>query len=463
MRALEKMLRYAALFAATVVVNAVLMEVNPRHLSLALGTAYADDDGFDGRDDFNDTGFGQERDEIPDRDDGRMPGTDGGTSVAESDPSPRVSEEWFSPEYEPNEVLAAGLSPQQIKALQDKGYLLLDERRLDHLQNGTARLRVPLRINPRQAIEDIKRLESAVTTDLNHVYRVQNDSCRGPHCNAIRLIAWPTGDANCEERVATIGMIDTGVQRHHAALSTQDIEVITLRSADKLPSAQVHGTAIASLLVGARGSAAPGLLNKAKVLAVDAFHSGRSEDRMDAFDLIAAIEALLNRGVRVINLSFAGPPNALLERSVESAIARGTILIAAAGNDGPKAQPRYPAAYPKVIAVTAIRSDLAVYRRAGQGAHIDFGAPGVDVWAADASSRGAKGAKKHTGTSYAAPYVTAMVALALAQQPSRDADSVRAALIGLAKDLGTPGFDPVFGHGLMQASNICARGAGTQR
>jgi len=71
--------------------------------------------------------------------------------------------------------------------------------------------------------------------------------------------------------------------------------------------------------------------------------------------------------VRVVNMSLSGPPNEVLKRAIASAQAKGMVIVAAAGNNGAGAGPSYPAAYPGVIAVTAVDRNLDVYRRATQG------------------------------------------------------------------------------------------------
>ena len=101
--------------------------------------------------------------------------------------------------------------------------------------------------------------------------------------------------------------------------------------------------------------------------------------RSDVLSLVMAIEALTARGVKVINLSLAGPANPLLQRAIDVASAAGVIIVAAAGNEGPAAGPAYPAAYSGVIAVTAVDRNLAVYRRANRGDYVDIAAPGVEV------------------------------------------------------------------------------------
>jgi subtilisin family serine protease len=278
--------------------------------------------------------------------------------------------------------------------------------------------------------------------------------CEGPHCEARRLIDWPARPEACrlQSRV-TIGLIDTAVDRRHPALAGRPIETIELRSSDRRPAEAAHGTAVAALLLGAPGSATPGLLRDARLVAVDAFYrTFFGDERMDVYDLVAALDELVRRRVQLVNFSFAGPPNKLLERSIEAAARRGVVMVAAVGNDGPFAAPRFPAAYAQVIAVTAVDTQAVVYRRAVQGAHVDLAAPGVAVWTARA---GSADGRVQSGTSFAAPFVTAAAALAMARAPRAGAVALRRELERGARDLGAPGVDPVFGHGLLQAAALC--------
>ncbi|HEX7199624.1 MAG TPA: S8 family serine peptidase, partial [Dongiaceae bacterium] len=218
------------------------------------------------------------------------------------------------------------------------------------------------------------------------------------------------------------------------------------------PSSPAHGTAIAALLAGRAGSAAEGLLPGARLIAVDAFSQAGDRERTDVTRLVTALETLSDRGVRVINLSLSGPPNALLAKAIEAVIAKDIVVVAAAGNKGPGAEPAYPAAYPGVVAVTAVDRHLQIYARATHGDYIGLAAPGVDVSTANVPD----GVAPRSGTSYAVPFVAAAAAIVRASQPALSATMVDRRLFASARHLGEKGHDPVFGWGLVQAGGLCS-------
>jgi subtilisin family serine protease len=153
---------------------------------------------------------------------------------------------------------------------------------------------------------------------------------------------------------------------------------------------------------------------------------------------------LVELNVDVINLSLAGPPNDLLKEAIDRAADHGIPVVAAVGNDGPGAAAKYPAAYPSVVAVTATDENLAVYRSANRGDYVDFAAPTVS----------GKGAGLH-GTSFAAPVVSAAIAVIKRSEPNLTPPEAEALLEKNAIDLGDPGRDGVYGWGLLQAERIC--------
>jgi subtilisin family serine protease len=152
-------------------------------------------------------------------------------------------------------------------------------------------------------------------------------------------------------------------------------------------------------------------------------------------------------GARVINMSFTGPRDPELALALAAAAKKGVVLVAAAGNAGPKSAPLYPAADPNVIAVTATDPEDKLFVRSSRGHHIAVAAPGVDILAPAPSDT----YQNMTGTSVAAAQVSGIVALLLEAKPGLTPQAVRKALLSTARDLGPKGRDDQFGAGLADA------------
>lgn len=364
------------------------------------------------------------------------------------------------PDRAPNEIVAIGLSEASITDLTQDGFTV-DGRQPIALTGGElVRLTIPpgmTLVTARQAVADA---DPSASVDFNHFYQPEQQEapiCTGNGCTLIRHIAgWPlqatTAEMTSCAAPAPIGLIDTAINERHSSLADAGINVIRL-SSDKAPqSAEQHGTAVAALLVGAVGSRAPGLVPTAKLVAIDAFQRYRkAADIADVYDLIRSLDLMAERGIRIVNMSLSGPHNLLFEKAVGAAIDKGTILIAAAGNEGPKAKPVYPAAYADVIAVTAVDRQMKPYRRAVRGDHIDIAAPGVGVWTAASIS----GGRQKSGTSFAAPFVTAAASLMLGANPQMLPKEVAEEMTRMASDMGEPGKDAVFGWGLLNIRALC--------
>jgi subtilisin family serine protease len=149
--------------------------------------------------------------------------------------------------------------------------------------------------------------------------------------------------------------------------------------------------------------------------------------------------------VRIINMSFAGPRDLMVERSLQKAFDQGIVLIAAAGNAGPKSPPLYPAADANVIAVSATDYADKPFKMANQGKYIAVAAPGVDVLVP-----APKGAYQlTTGTSVAAAHVSGVAALLLESRPNLTPKEVRAILMSTARAINPKGQDAITGAGLV--------------
>lgn len=362
-----------------------------------------------------------------------------------------------------DEIVALGLDEAAIARLAAGGFTIDGRQTIGLTGTELVRLAIPGGMTLEAARAVVETEAPGASVDFNHYYQPEQadaSPCGKRGCTLVRgMVGWPETAADIVpdgERACgapqRIGLVDTAINAGHAAFDGARIEVISLAAEDRPPSGEQHGTAVAALLVGAQGSRAPGLLPDAELVAVDAFqrHS-KATDIASAYDLVRAIDMLAERNIKVINLSLTGPPNSILEKAVAAASEQRIILVAAAGNDGPKARPVYPAAYESVIAVTAVDKAKRAYRRAVQGEHIDIAAPGVGVWTAASVS----GARQKTGTSFAAPFVTAAASLLMASQPDLSPQEVAAELGKAADDIGEPGRDAVFGWGLLNVRELC--------
>src|SRR5215467_638404 len=151
---------------------------------------------------------------------------------------------------------------------------------------------------------------------------------------------------------------------------------------------------------------------------------------------------MVQKHVRVVNVSLAGDDNALMALAVRRASERGTVLVAAAGNAGPGAPPAYPGALPEVIAVTAVDQNGAVFPEANRGDYIAFAAPGVRIWVPRPDGQG----HYQTGTSFAAPFALGTAALELMRGTPANADALRERLATKARALGPGRRNPIFGY-----------------
>ena len=239
----------------------------------------------------------------------------------------------------------------------------------------------------------------------------------------------------------TIAVIDSQIDIKHP-----DLQGVIADSFDAVGAAEPahsHGTGMAGAIAAHRRLM--GIAPAAQIYAVHAFSSGTATAESTTFSILKGIDWAASKGVRVINMSFAGPRDPSIERQLKIAHDRGIVLIAAAGNAGPKSPPLYPAADPNVIAVTATDANDKVFAGANRGAYIAVAAPGVDVLvpAPEASYQ------LTTGTSVASAEISGVVALLLERNPKLTPEDVRTVLTSSAKKLGA---NTDYGSGLVDPS-----------
>jgi subtilisin family serine protease len=285
----------------------------------------------------------------------------------------------------------------------------------------------------RKALKKLREIDPGAAYDFNHIYF--ESRAEAGAANGAAIVPAPQTPGEGRGSARRVGLIDGGVQPIHPALRS-----LTLRShgcsGTVVPSA--HGTAIASRLVVGFNDAAP-TMPRVDLYAADVYCGTPVGGSADA--VIHGLAWLIAENVPVINVSLVGPPNTLLQRVVDLASARGHLIVAAVGNDGPSAPPLYPAAYPGVVAVTAVDRADKVLIEAGRGKFLAFAAPGADIEAASLPS----GYSPVRGTSFAAPIVASRLALLLEHPDPIAAGRAVSELAASAIDLGSPGRDSVYG------------------
>jgi hypothetical protein len=264
--------------------------------------------------------------------------------------------------------------------------------------------------NGQSAKDGLKRLRNVapeLQADFDHLFE--------PAGGSLAPAAGALASAQAAGSGRIIGMVDGGVASH-PSLAGKSIEQNGFAGG---PQPTGHGTAVASLLVGAQG-AFRGAATGAQLFVADVYGGNRAAG--SATSIVRALGWLLSKRPQVINISLVGPPNRLIQRAIQIVQSRGVEVVAAVGNDGPAAPPQYPASYPGVIAVTAVDARGRALPEAGKPTHLDFAAPGADM----AAALPGNGYTRVRGTSFAAPlaaarllFVGSPVRLAAEAQPGK--------------------------------------------
>jgi subtilisin family serine protease len=255
-------------------------------------------------------------------------------------------------------------------------------------------------------------------------------------------------------RVATgsnvlVAVIDSEIDAKHPDLAGAIVERYdAARRADPPHS---HGTGMTGAIAAHRKLM--GIAPEARILAIHAFSPDAKESpQATTQHILDGMEYAIKKGARIINMSFAGPYDPMLALAMKKAREKGIVLIAAAGNAGPKSPPLYPAADPNVIAVTATDSSDQLFEGANRGPQVALAAPGVDILAPAPNSA----YQLTTGTSVAAAHVSGVAALLIQHNPSVDVDTVQEILTASARTLGPNGRDDQFGWGLVDPAQALA-------
>lgn len=211
-----------------------------------------------------------------------------------------------------------------------------------------------------------------------------------------------------------------------------------------------HGTSVASV-IGApvNGVGLVGIYPKAVLRSWDAALGAGT--RLDSREIATGILAAARAGRGVINLSVGGTSRDLaIELAVREAVASGSLVVAASGNDGEGGSPvGYPAALPHVTTVAATGPSGTVAAFSSRSPYVDLAAPGVRIPVAIAEGQNWQ---PEDGTSFSSPIVAGAAAWIWTLRPELTARQVAEILRRSARDIGTPGRDPSSGFGLLDVA-----------
>lgn len=313
------------------------------------------------------------------------------------------------------ELLVMDVSADDLVPALDAGFILLSREEVDGLGLSLMRVGTPAGMELAEAQDALTRLlpKADISTDNLHF---QSGSANG----AILAVS----SQGVSRSAVPVGMIDGAPGPAVKVAETRGF-------AAGAPYPSHHGSSVASLLA----HAGAGTIRVADVYGTDKAGG-------NALAMAKGLGWLVSRGSKVVTISLVGPRNAVLERAIRAAQRKGVVVVAAVGNDGPAAPPAYPASYDGVVAVTAVDGKRRALIEAGRALHLDYAAPGADIY-----GRNAKGKRiRLRGTSFATPLVAARAANAIGQ-----GRNWRSALDAEAIDLGSKGADDTYGRGLVCA------------
>lgn len=311
------------------------------------------------------------------------------------------------------QLLVMDISVKAFEPALQVGFIMLSREEIESLDLSVVRLGVPAGLDLAEA--------QILLTQLLPMAQISADNLHFQSGSANGAVLAISAQGSASGSVP-VGMID--------GAPGPSVKVAETRGFAKgAPFPSNHGSAVASLLA----SAGAGNINVADVYGTDKAGG-------NALAITKGLGWLVSSGSKVVTISLVGPNNALLKRAIGAAQRKGVVVVAAVGNDGPAAPPAYPASYNGVVAVTAVDGKRRALIEAGRALHLDYSAPGADIY-----GRNAKGKRIGLrGTSFATPLVASRIARAMGQ-----GRNWRSALDAEAIDLGRKGADETYGRGLV--------------
>ncbi len=282
-----------------------------------------------------------------------------------------------------------------------------------------------------------------------HAMRSPNDAFLGEQWALRNIQALEAWDITTGEGIL-VAVIDTGVMSKHTDLDgqvTAGYNAIT-GTADTEDDVG-HGTAVAGL-IAARTDNDQGIAGMCWGCTILPVRVLGSDGSGEAFALARGMRWATDAGARVINLSLGGRDNSqVVYEAVQYANSRGVLIVSASGNERQENnQVNYPAAYSEVVAVGGTGNTDQLTGFSNTGDHLDIAAPSVGLLT---TIPGERQYGFPNGTSFSSPYVSGTAALVWTLRPDLSNLDVKCILEASADDQGTPGKDPEYGWGRLNA------------
>ncbi|MEU1851635.1 type VII secretion-associated serine protease mycosin [Streptomyces sp. NPDC019990] len=291
------------------------------------------------------------------------------------------------------------------------------------------------------------------------------------HADGIRAQQWALEAMHTQQawqttkgEGVTVAVLDTGVDADHPDLAGNVLAGKDLVGFGAAPGDRAwarHGTAMAGIIAGhghgpGNGDGVMGIAPEAKILPVRVILEDGDPSRAKARStrgnaLADGIRWAADHGADVINLSLgddsaSAHPESTEDQAIQYALKKGVIVVASAGNGGEKGDRiSYPAAYPGVIAVTAVDRSGTRAPFSTRRWYATVSAPGVDVVIADPDEKYYEG----WGTSAAAAFVSGAAALVEAAHPGLTPAQVKTLLEDTARNAPAGGRDDSRGFGFV--------------
>jgi subtilisin family serine protease len=329
--------------------------------------------------------------------------------------------------------LGADMTPEQVAAfVRPYGLEVIQSQNFSLLGRTVYRFRITGGQQVRQIIAALEKPDVSFQPSYNFTLD-QGSSAPSEGDSAqyiVQKLHLPEAHAIATGKGVTVAVIDSEIDSEHP-----DLKGAVTGAFDALPSTDQtphpHGTGMAGAIVSHQRLL--GIAPSARILAVRAFGVDDKGAQGTSMNIVKGLQWAVDQGAKVINMSFAGPRDPLLQQAIKKLSDDGIILVAAAGNAGPKSPPLFPGADANVIAVSATDVDDKTYKNANRGKYVAISAPGVDILVPAPEG----GYQLTTGTSVAAAHISGVIALMKERNPNLTPAEARAILSATARNIGS--------------------------